>query len=420
MRRQTIAVHHRAFLGLLLAGWIGLRLAGAAPAQEAQGRCAWERLSAGEASAQLSLVGLPELGVLAFGGADDPRSETVTDTLRLLDQRASSRGSWRQLAPLGRGPGPRAQHSSILRDAADGTTMLTYGGVDTLPPGGTFTWQSPLGGGGVLPQTFGRVYDSAFGLRLDGATPRWEAIEDPASGPRADHSAVYDPAADAMIVFGGRSGEADDSRTADLRRLRLGPTPAWEPLALEGGPDARFAHSAVYDPVGRRMLVYGGTRDWTQGLDELWSLELDAGWEAARWRRLAPAGSPPLARFDHGAVYLPEQGWMLIFGGSSDGLGALNDLAALDLASEPPRWLTPAVSGPLPPSLRGMGAAWSPIAGQAVFLGGQAEGAIERLAWGLRCLAPGAATWTPTATATRPAASPTPGSRLHLPRVDRP
>ena len=420
MRRQTFVIHRRALLGLLLAGWVSLRLAGDAPAQEAQGSCAWERLSAGEASAQLSLVGLPERGVLAFGGADDPSSEAVTDTLRLLDQQASSRGNWRRLTALGEGPGPRAQHSSILREANGAATMLTFGGVDSLPPGGTFTWQSPLGGGGALPQAFGSVYDSAFGLRLDGATPRWEAVGGQDGGPRADHSAVYDPEADAMIVFGGRAGEADDSRRSDLRRLRLGPTPAWESLALEGGPDARFAHSAVYDPVGRRMLVYGGTRDWVGALDELWSLELEAGWAAARWRRLAPAGSPPLARFDHGAVYLPEQGWMLIFGGSPDGLGALNDLAALDLGAEPPRWLALDLSGPLPPSLRGMGAAWSPVAGQAVFQGGQAEGAIERLAWGLRCLAPGAPTWTPTATATRPVASPTPGSMIHLPRLDRP
>ncbi len=407
-------------IALALTGLLGWRLVLAAPGQAADGLCRWERLAPDAPRAQHSLVDIGGAALLGYGGVFDPTSEAVTDSLRLLDLDADRRGAWRELESEGALPAPRAQHSAVLRRAEGLRSMLAHGGVDRLPPGGTFTWQSPLPGG-PMPHGPGSLLAGTQALDLERDPPRWSELPGSGAGPRADHSAIYHAEADAMIVFGGRLEETAESRSDDLRRLRLSPEPAWEPIELPDGPGPRFAHSAIYDPVGQRMLVYGGTTDWTEALDELWSLELSAGWSAARWQRIEPEGKPPPARFDHLAIHLPEPGWMLVFGGSPDGLGALRDLAALDLRSEPPRWLELEIQGPLPPNLQGMVAAFSAEAGMAVLHGGQDEGAIERLSWGLRCLPSGAPTWTPAPSPSPSTTSgPGPAPELLLPWLQGP
>jgi hypothetical protein len=411
-------------LALALAAALGLRLASAAPLAQAI-ECSWDRLASGELAAQHSLVGLPGGMAIGFGGLDPtgkPTFEAVTDTLSLLDLNDATgggRGTWRRLTAEGDAPGARAQHASVLRaPAGQPASMITFGGVDRLPPGGTFTWQSPLTAWARPAQEPQRtVLDSSLALSLN--PPRWQAIGGSGGGPRADHSAVYDPVDDAMIVFGGREAEEDGSRTADLRRLKLGDSGGdWELLNLDPAPEPRFAHSAVYDAAAQRMIVYGGSIDWGFGLDDVWSLDLSGGWEQARWTRLAPAGPKPVGRFDHAAVYLPDPGWMLVYGGS-DGISELSELLALDLGAEPPRWLELRAGANRPSVLRGLAA--TTMEGQAIFQGGWGEGAAESLTWRLRCPAGPAPTWTalpPTATPAPPNPDPsTPG--LLLPYLER-
>ena len=72
--------------------------------------------------------------------------------------------------------------------------------------------------------------------------------------PRTGHSAVYDPLRQRMIVIGGVN-----AGPCTAMKLALTGTPTWSPIAVDGSvPPPRAHHSAIYDPDGDRILVFGG------------------------------------------------------------------------------------------------------------------------------------------------------------------
>jgi hypothetical protein len=94
--------------------------------------------------------------------------------------------------------------------------------------------------------------------------PQWFGLEIPTAlpEPRGEHSAVYVEATNEMVVFGGVA--AGGVRLNDLWYLanangtEAGP-PSWR-QEIPGGvpPVVRNNHTAVYDPQSDRMIVFGG------------------------------------------------------------------------------------------------------------------------------------------------------------------
>src|SRR5262249_54900138 len=68
-------------------------------------------------------------------------------------------------------------------------------------------------------------------------------------------------------------------------------------------------HSAIYEPIGDRMVVYGGTRG-SGALDDLWSLSLGT----LQWTKLDPPAPTPGGRTSHAAIFDPVRGRMVVFG----------------------------------------------------------------------------------------------------------
>jgi hypothetical protein len=248
---------------------------------------------------------------------------------------------------------------------------------------------------------------------------------------RTDHSAVYHAAEDAMVVFGGRQTDQADSAVGDTWRLTLGDAPAWERSTATGGPNARFAHSAIYDTADERMVVFGGTNDWESATAEVWALNMVDGWANASWQKLSPTGTAPRARYDHAAVYLPNLDWMVAFGGTPDGQTELADLAVLDLSVDPPAWIRPDVDGSGPTRLIQLAGTWQSDTEYALFQGGATAGDSKNATWALACSGPVAPTPTstdlpsPTPTATTaeptvPGDTPTPTSTDTPPPTDAP
>src|SRR5439155_25260329 len=124
-------------------------------------------------------------------------------------------------------------------------------------------------------------------------SPAWTEIAPtgpPPSG-RYGQTAIYDPVRDRMVVFGGSDGS---NFFNDVWALSFAGTPAWSQLA-PGSPNprtGRYQHTANYDPVRDRMVVFGGY-DGTSLRNDVWSLSF-AGTPA--WNPLAPVGTPPTAR----------------------------------------------------------------------------------------------------------------------------
>ena len=256
--------------------------------------------------------------------------------------------AWTRLAPTGTPPGARSFHSAIYDPVRD--RMVMFGGFNNSSP------------------PFYR--DDVWALSLAG-TPAWTELTPSGTPPgrRAGHSAIYDPVRDRMVVFGGYDGYSGPGGTVfnDAWELSLAGEPAWMPLIPDGAsPDARLSHSAIYDPVRDRMVVFGGSTDGSTFRNDAWELSL-AGVPA--WAELLPTGPPPGERGYHSAVYDPVRDRMVMFGGLGDS-GTGNDVWALSLAGTP-GWseLTPAAT---PPSARyGHGAIYDPARDRMVAFGGR-------------------------------------------------
>jgi hypothetical protein len=111
----------------------------------------------------------------------------------------------------------------------------------------------------------------------------------------------------------------------DTWALELGGTPHWIQLFPTGGPPpVRSGHSAIYDPVRRRMVVYAGEIfPNVVRYDDVWSLWLGG---EPMWSQLAPAGIAPSPRSGHSAIYDPLRDRMVAFSGR----GAAGDVWSLD------------------------------------------------------------------------------------------
>ncbi|MBI5711486.1 MAG: hypothetical protein HZC42_14465, partial [Candidatus Eisenbacteria bacterium] len=212
--------------------------------------------------------------------------------------------TWVQLLPLGTPPLPRDGHSAV-HDAGN-NRMTVFGG---------------RGDGGPLNDVW--VLTGADGAA---GTPGWIQLT-PAGGPppaRANHSAVYDPGGNRMIVFGGDDATGPTpGMFNDVWVLSnangLGGAPAWISLAPTGGPPAaRTGHSAVYDAATDRMVVFGG--DASAGgcggeQNDVWALSDASGVGSPAWTQLAPTGGPPSARTGHQATYDAVSNRMTVLGG---------------------------------------------------------------------------------------------------------
>src|SRR5262249_50616094 len=87
---------------------------------------------------------------------------------------------------------------------------------------------------------------------------------------RIGSSAIYDPVRDRMVVFGGQA--QGNLYLNDVWALSLAGTPAWTALTPTGTPPSgRTGHTAIYDPVRDRMVVFGGAVGDNQFLNEVWA-----------------------------------------------------------------------------------------------------------------------------------------------------
>jgi hypothetical protein len=263
---------------------------------------------------------------------------------------------------------PRAEAPTISRGAAS-SGNLSDGSWDELPPiwlGGSSTIYDPIRDRIVV--FGGRTADSysndVWALSL-GGTPAWTTLTPTGTLPnaRAYQSAIYDPVRDRMVIFGGYSISGSLN---DVWVLSLGGTPAWTALTATGTPpNARSEHSAIYDPARDRMVVFGG-REPPQSFNDVWVLSL-AGTPA--WTEETPTGTPPSARSYSNAIYDPVRDRMVIFGGFTEGVGDLNDVWTLSL-TDTPAWTALAPAGTLPIPRQDPCVIYDPVRDRMVMFGG--------------------------------------------------
>ena len=134
--------------------------------------------------------------------------------------------------------------------------------------------------------------------------------------PRRDHSLTFNPDDDRMYLFGGRT-----AGVADNELWMYDPKSAsWLETPASGtGPPPRFAHNAVYDAAGKRLIVALGQGNGTAFFNDVWAYDGEV------WTQLdAPSAEGPAIRYGSGGALDPEGNRLLITHGFTD-VGRFDD-----------------------------------------------------------------------------------------------
>ena len=233
--------------------------------------------------------------MIVFGGRDG--SLAYLDDLWELSESGGS-WTWRPLVPSGGGPSGRWGHTAVWD--APSRTMIVFGGRDAAA-----------------------ARNAVWLLSESGGAWTWTSIAPSGSAPSARflHAAAWDEASGRMLAYGGGVGGmacCDDA----WQLTKTGGTWAWTALAPGGPrPPGMYDHAAVWAPAHQSMLVFGGrVQASPYTTNAVWALSRDgAAWT---WSPLAPSGTAPAARTGHRAAWDPQNGRMFIGGGYASGYAA--------------------------------------------------------------------------------------------------
>ncbi len=253
----------------------------------------------------------------------------------------SDHATWAKLAPLGTLPSVRFGHS-VAYDSNDGL-VIVFGG------------QSPSA---YLSDTW--AYDPAASV--------WTERHPSGSIPseRVFQATAYDSDSKRVVLFGGLS-YPNTSSVLDDTWIYEPAADTWTELHPIGPvPSARAGHTMAYDPITKRVILFGGAPDisGTEGsLDSTWAYEPSKN----TWTELKPSGPVPAARQGHVMAYYSAEGLMTVFGGAAAPRD-LNDLWAYDPSAN--TWIELKPSGPSPKGRNGAALCYDPLVDRLVLFGG--------------------------------------------------
>ncbi len=189
----------------------------------------------------------------------------------LTGEGGGDQGTWTKLHPAGTPPPARLVHAMVY-EPSHGQLIMTGGcNVDNSKYFAD-TW----------------AYDAAANTwtNLDPAGPV------PAGG--TGQTLVYDLSTAKVILFGGKgdTGPSNESWAYDPG------TNTWGELDPSGErPSPRSAHSMVYDPATRRLIMFGGWNEKTS-FNDTWAYDPVRN----EWTQINLTGPTPDARWGHAAA----------------------------------------------------------------------------------------------------------------------
>ena len=305
---------------------------------------------------QLITFGGDESGTV--GPFNDVWSEVSIAADELFNQPSDN---WVQVFPSGTPPAARFGHTGVYDSSSN--RMIIFAGATNATSCRNDLW----------------ILDDANSA--DG-TPDWISLTASGTPPpaRMNHIAVYDPAQNSMIIFGGTncaSGYLSDVWVLSNANGEGG-TPAWTKLSPSGtGPSVRENSSAIYDSVNNVLTIYAGDTGG-QGLTDVWTLSNANGQGGTPvWTPLTPSGTPPAGRTGQVSAYDSVHNRMIMFGGINaiggkyflDDTWILTNPNGLGGASA---WSPEVVSGTAPQLWFDVGF-YSPVYNSLIVFGGESQ-----------------------------------------------
>lgn len=272
----------------------------------------------------------------------------VGEQVFTITQMAGTSGAYEYAAvsvPMREAPSSRA--SMAMVQIAGGKAIM-YGGTDRMhdfTSSRTDTWMWD-----------GQNWEQVFPAHNPGA--------------RGGVAMAYDPGRNQLILFGGLNDRGDPTSNATWTWNGSD----WVELKPPVSPGARAYHSMAYNPISKRIMLFGGYGDRSQ---ENWLYNDTWEWDGANWVRLQPAAAPPGRQF--AAMAFDEaRKEMVLFGGSIEAntrgvFSYLDDTWVWDGRT----WARRAAASPGPSGRRMAHMAFDPQLGKLVMVGGTNSYAAE-------------------------------------------
>jgi hypothetical protein len=143
---------------------------------------------------------------------------------------------------------------------------------------------------------------------------------------RSFHSAIYDPTAKRMLIFGGRQASLSGSVEANTKVMNdvwsySTESNSWSQVVTTNSPPARYLHAAAYDSKRNRMLIFGGKDGTGTRLSDLWALNFSD----MSWSQVTTTGTPPSGRSGSALYFdaLADRAMALTGGATGDNVWSL-------------------------------------------------------------------------------------------------
>jgi hypothetical protein len=240
--------------------------------------------------------------------------------------------SWSELTPTsGPAPAPRFTANGVYNSAAQ--QMIIWSGQ-----GATF-------------------FNDVWAFDLTART--WSQFNppDPKPNTRYGVASIFDPKAKEMVAF---AGFTDAGRFDDTWRFNIA-SATWKEISLATHPERRCLHSASYDALKHRMIIYGGQTSGPRG--DIWAFDLTDN----TWTDLTPPTSPA-GRWFSTNIYDASNNRVIIFGGNLGGGSVTNEVWAFDLSQN--SWQQISASGTPPAAREGAVAIYIRAEGRMVVFSG--------------------------------------------------
>ena len=147
-----------------------------------------------------------------------------------------------------------------------------------------------------------------------GSLTSWHNVSANSTGAPASRSlsqAAFSPPLNATVLFGGYNGAGGNFPLGDTWMYQRG---EWTERSEASAPAPRWGGAMVYDPAAGALVLFGGRND-TSFFNDTWEFN------ASGWSHVT-TGPAPSPRYDFGMVYDSVLGGIVLFGGATGNVPA--------------------------------------------------------------------------------------------------